>query len=609
MSVATTTTRVTFEAPHDPRRGVLRVCGSCPALGSWDPDKAPACTPVAHRPGHVACAVDVPTGVALQYKLALFEGGSVVLCEAPVENHTVTPAGAETVVQCPDMGAVPTRDLRRTWLGRTSLEIQLEIALDAASPADASLARSAQVSAYAVRPGAPRVAFERRASGRLHARLDAAAGLPYLELDVFGPAGDFAGRAHVSASDVAPLRGEVCRPVVGPQLGVVAWLRARFLVAEPLRHAGNDLCGVRAPRAVPWLVGHRGGGATSADRVKGGALPENTLLSFVLAAETLQTAAVEFDVQLTSDGVPVINHNLHVPLRADCLHGGHADVSVPLNKLDFETLRRMRPRHADPAKYKRERAASRGSRPGDDQQQLVYPSSDAEGAADDELSHPDRPCRPTRSKRRSQNLCSPAPAPAPEPAPAAEAAREPFTGAFWKRSAMFPKLSELFEYVPREVGFDVEIKYPEEEQERELAFRERNAYVDAILGVLLDKAGERPLFISSFDVDVCRLAALKQARFPVTLLTTGGDLSTSALTEKAIDVAHSAGLYGVVTWTVPVMGNLEAVIKSAHDKGMVLMTYGADNNNPELVQKQLDAGMDVIITDYVPRIKKACTKH
>jgi glycerophosphoryl diester phosphodiesterase len=68
--------------------------------------------------------------------------------------------------------------------------------------------------------------------------------------------------------------------------------------------------------------------------------------------------------------------------------------------------------------------------------------------------------------------------------------------------------------VPTSVGFNIEIKYPflvESEKER-LDVAECNKFVDAILKVVFDHAGERKIVFSSFHAESCRMAKLKQVR-------------------------------------------------------------------------------------------------
>lgn len=87
--------------------------------------------------------------------------------------------------------------------------------------------------------------------------------------------------------------------------------------------------------------------------------------------------------------------------------------------------------------------------------------------------------------------------------------------------ASFCTLREVFEQLPSDVGFNVEIKYPHAPIERTVNARERNAFLEPILSTVFECAGKRPLFFSSFDPDVCVMLAKKQPRYPVFFLTEG----------------------------------------------------------------------------------------
>ena len=62
-----------------------------------------------------------------------------------------------------------------------------------------------------------------------------------------------------------------------------------------------------------WVIGHRGSGATESMP----AVPENTIESFAKAAHLQRSAnkrpAIEFDVHVTSDGIPIVFHDFTLP--------------------------------------------------------------------------------------------------------------------------------------------------------------------------------------------------------------------------------------------------------------------------------------------------------
>ena len=75
----------------------------------------------------------------------------------------------------------------------------------------------------------------------------------------------------------------------------------------------------------------------------------------------------------------------------------------------------------------------------------------------------------------------------------------------------FPTLQEAFKNVSEEVGFNIEIKYPQMlvngESECDGYF-ERNEFVDIILAEVLNNAGNRRIVFSSFEPDICKMWVL-----------------------------------------------------------------------------------------------------
>lgn len=174
----------------------------------------------------------------------------------------------------------------------------------------------------------------------------------------------------------------------------------------------------------------------------------------------------------------------------------------------------------------------------------------------------------------------------------------------------FPTLADALEMSPGGLGFDIELKYPSDEDRRNEALDvvvNRNKFVDHILQVVMSKAGDRPIFISSFDPDICLIASVKQPTYPVFLLTEGGMQKTKLSDPRrrsiaqAMAFARSADLFGIVCNAAPLM-LAPSLIKTIKDTGLVLVTYGAENNNPDTAAKQLRAGIDSIIVDHVASI-------
>lgn len=171
----------------------------------------------------------------------------------------------------------------------------------------------------------------------------------------------------------------------------------------------------------------------------------------------------------------------------------------------------------------------------------------------------------------------------------------------------FPTLQELFENIPENVGFNVEIKYPENDILAKSNYLERNYYINHILQVIFTHAGNRPLYFSTFDPDLCMLLARKQRKYPVFFLTEGKagnrkDDPRCVTLSSAVQFAEKLGLTGIVSDSKPILNNLN-IIKEIHNKNLLIFTYGSPNNIPESVVKQKQNGVDAIISDKIAKIR------
>lgn len=124
----------------------------------------------------------------------------------------------------------------------------------------------------------------------------------------------------------------------------------------------------------------------------------------------------------------------------------------------------------------------------------------------------------------------------------------------------FPPLSDVFDALDENVGFNIEIKWNMElhdgRHEMDRVNKNPNLYLDCILNVVLNKAGDRRVVFSSFDPDICVMLRLKQNIYPVMFLSQGisdryemfhdprGDTI-----ENAVFHANSNGLLGIVAHT------------------------------------------------------------
>lgn len=390
------------------------------------------------------------------------------------------------------------------------------------------------------------------------------------------------------------------------------------------------------------VIGHRGLGKNMSNK-KSLQLGENTVESFIAAA-SLGASYVEFDVQLTKDSVPVIYHDflvaesgVDIPMHAltaeqflhlndnessfsrsnwtpskhsspltlaDSLSGDVSSLSLSNSNtgsnlsgaqtpqqfaLDDEILSKVnRPRSM--AAYKSVPNIAKNHH------HLYNVNNHGEFDSDDEL---DRELQDHNSRRMKLTKT-------------------------WKDKGFkgnarglsiasnFVTLKDLFRKLPRNVGFNIELKYPmldeaEEESMGEIAY-DINYYIDTILQVVYDEnLTGRDIIFSSFHPDVCLMLSLKQPTIPILYLTEAGttkmaDIRASSL-QNAIRFAKKWNLLGIVSAaeTLVKTPRLAQVVKSS---GLVCVTYGVLNNSPENCKIQMKAGVDAVIVDSVLAVRE-----
>ncbi|KAG8527749.1 uncharacterized protein KY384_007903 [Bacidia gigantensis] len=384
------------------------------------------------------------------------------------------------------------------------------------------------------------------------------------------------------------LQGDLTIPIIAVQnMDVIGSVHFNFLIITPFSHPNmairEDLTYWKSVTST-MLIGHRGLGKNSASR-NSLQLGENTIQSFIAAAN-LGASYVEFDVQLTKDHVPVIYHDFLV---------SETGIDAPVHTLTLEQFLHVnkgqssQPRRA-PSPQRRtngnNKTVDKTSEPGKGRSMSLGALSNDESHMSDRMKH----TRDFKEKGFKGNS----------------------RGNFIQ--APFTTLEEMFKTLPESIGFNIEMKYPmlyeSEEQEMDTYAVELNSFVDTVLTKVYDLGKKRNIIFSSFNPDICLLLSFKQPSIPILFLSDAGtspvgDIRASSL-QEAIRFASRWNLLGVVTAAEPLI-LAPRLVKVVKESGLVCVSYGTLNNDPEKVQLQVKEGIDAVIVDSVLAIRKGLT--
>ncbi|GEQ68034.1 hypothetical protein JCM33374_g1700 [Metschnikowia sp. JCM 33374] len=403
------------------------------------------------------------------------------------------------------------------------------------------------------------------------------------------------------------LNNEVTVPIVEHNtLDILGKVRFEFMCVKPFIHPNMSIN--RSDTYWKQLVstrviGHRGLGKNFNNK-NSLQLGENTVESFIAAA-SLGASYVEFDVQLTKDFVPVIYHDFLVAES-----GG----DIPMHLLTAEQFLGFSEQE-DGGKAKL----------------FAYDKANQNGnvsknfALDDELLGKYNRPRSMSSYPSAPNMSSSVEEEELDKEFRDQMARRMKLTKTWKEKGFkgnargssiasdFVTLKDLFRRLPKNVGFNMELKYPmldeaQQESMGEFAF-DMNFYVDTILKVVYDEnTSGRDILFSSFHPDICVLLSMKQPTMPILYLTEAGtnpmaDIRASSL-QNAIRFAKKWNLLGIVSAaeTLVKTPRLAQVVKSS---GLVCVTYGVQNNDPEACKIQMKAGVDAVIADSVLAVRES----
>ncbi|KAK4691943.1 glycerophosphodiester phosphodiesterase, partial [Lecanoromycetidae sp. Uapishka_2] len=413
-----------------------------------------------------------------------------------------------------------------------------------------------------------------------------------------GSANQIVGRGVALLSTIKPsigskritLQGDVAVPIMAANtLEVIGSVNFNFLIITPFTHPNmtitEDLTYWKS-MASTMVIGHRGLGKNVAAR-SSLQLGENTIQSFIAAAN-LGASYVEFDVQLTKDHVPVIYHDFLV---------SETGIDAPVHTLTLEQFlhvndgRTPRPsRPSSPVLAERTSGVAQAINGSDSRKHRSMSVGDLNKGDALDMSERMKHTRDFKGKGFKANS----------------------RGNFIQ--APFTTLEEMFKKLPESIGFNIEMKYPmlheSEEQEMDTYAVELNSFVDTVLTKVYDLGKKRNVIFSSFNPDICLLLSFKQPSIPILFLTDAGtspvgDIRATSL-QEAIRFASRWNLLGVVSAAEPLVLS-PRLVKVVKESGLVCVSYGSMNNDPEKVKLQVKEGIDAVIVDSVLAIRKGLT--
>ncbi|XP_058469460.1 glycerophosphocholine phosphodiesterase GPCPD1 isoform X1 [Solea solea] len=174
----------------------------------------------------------------------------------------------------------------------------------------------------------------------------------------------------------------------------------------------------------------------------------------------------------------------------------------------------------------------------------------------------------------------------------------------------FPSLSQIFQAVPDNLGFNIELKWICQMKDgswdgKLSSYFNMNSFLDIILSCILQEAGKRRIVFSSFDPDICTMVRQKQNKYPILFLTQGISERYPELmdircqtTQFAISFAQSENILGISAHSEDLLKNL-IYISEAQSKGLVVFCWGDDNNDHETRRRLREQGIDGLIYDSI----------
>ena len=177
-----------------------------------------------------------------------------------------------------------------------------------------------------------------------------------------------------------------------------------------------------------------------------------------------------------------------------------------------------------------------------------------------------------------------------------------------------PTFQDLLTELPSEIQLDIEVKYPYQSFFQNIPYSERNEIVDLTLNELAKITDNRKLFFSTFDISVLTMILLKQSKYTAFLIAQmeQGE-SLTDFSNRIVGLIPLMKFLGAKGFVLNADHMLKAsdIISKIQENDLLICTWAQPSNNRKGILKQLDLGINGIITDNLPVANKALSdfKH
>lgn len=553
--------------------------GNLAALGSWQADRAVLLNRTAVHNVWVG-SVLLPQNSSVEYRYfvaAVSRSGGVQVRRW--ESHVLPHAFNTTKLagnRSDELGSIDgQRQLTRGWLQSSGSIVHLKVFRQALRLEEQTVpdAASLRLRLQPVHPGnlspilssaAANVEYVRMVYADSILRPQPEYGVPYTQdkdllmfhvtveqlqqvayqLEVYGEQQDLVrllGYAHLQPGSLVGSDGNLTLQLISPVWQrVVGELQLEYLVVRPMANGSTDF---RTSFVNYWRanwtaleIGHRGlGKSLSLSSTSAAPLIENTLGSMLKAGE-LGADLVEFDVQLTSDLVPIIHHDYSIRVCIDSKTPTTRNdlTEVLIKDITYEQLKQVKTYQIVGNKI------------------IEYPAH-------------------SNVEQVEQRLF-------------------PTLQDFFERV----NLSVGFDIEIKWPQLQSNGVYESEQT------IDKNLFVDRILEVVQRYGCGRLNILKSFDADLCTLLRFKQNMYPVLFLTSSkenvyADPRTSTV-EQSINFAQAFDLAGIVPNAVFFKAD-PTLVQRAKSQLPLLLLWGSDIKDREAIDWFIQQGPDAVIYD------------